>query len=258
VPEPSSHHRLTALGWDDRFADALGALSAAGEPAIEPGRVSRVDRGGTMTVETAGGALRARMAPHFRREADPTALPAVGDWAVVRSPADGGAPSVEAVLPRRTAFVRRAAGQRTAVQVLAANVDSALLVCSLAGALNPGRLERLLALTWDSGAEPVVVLSQADRCADVAAAVVAAGSVAIGVPVHPVSAVTGEGLAALGPYLRTGAPPCCSVPRGRASRRCATGCSAATCSPPRRCAATARAGTPPATGSSYACPRGAC
>jgi ribosome biogenesis GTPase len=203
VPESSLHPAspcLLTLGWNRAFADALSTLA----PDAEPGRVSRVDRGGALTLETAAGPLRARLGASLRHIADTAALPTVGDWVAVRLPRDGDLPTVEGVLPRQTAFLRRAAGNRTSAQVLAANVDTALLVCSLGGPLNVGRLERLLALTWDSGAEPIVVLSQSDRCADPEAGVHEVEFATFGVPVHPVSAVTGDGLAGLAPYVGPG------------------------------------------------------
>ena len=117
--------------------------------------------------------------------------------------AQGGA-TIEAVLPRRSAFVRRSAGARGAPQVVAANVDTVFVVDALDRPPNLRRLERYLVLAWESGASPVLVLSKADRCAEVAAAVRAVESIAPGVPVLVYSAVTGEGLDRLAGYLRAG------------------------------------------------------
>ncbi|HLY81177.1 MAG TPA: ribosome small subunit-dependent GTPase A, partial [Caulobacteraceae bacterium] len=108
------------------------------------------------------------------------------------------------VLPRRTAFVRRAADSVTAEQVVAANVDLALLVASMNADLNPRRLERYLATAWQSGAKPVVVLTKADLAEDPEGDIADAESVAFGTPVLPVSAVTGEGMAALAAWLKPG------------------------------------------------------
>jgi len=107
------------------------------------------------------------------------------------------------VLPRRTKFSRMAATDhgQTVEQVVAANVDVVFLVAGLDGDLNLRRLERYLALAWESGAEPVVVLTKADLCGDVEAAVLAVESVAIGVAVHAVSNLTGEGLDDLRRYF---------------------------------------------------------
>src|SRR4029453_2601252 len=90
------------------------------------------------------------------------AFPAVGDW-VALDPSGG---VIHALIPRRTAIVRHAAGRRTVGQVLGANADVVFVVASLNQELNPRRLERYLALAWESGAEPVVVLSKADLADD--------------------------------------------------------------------------------------------
>jgi ribosome biogenesis GTPase / thiamine phosphate phosphatase len=117
-------------------------------------------------------------------------LPAVGDWVMVRR-IDAGLALIESVLPRRTQFSRRAAGDAVAEQVMAANVDFAIIVCGLDGNFNLRRLERYLVLARESGAEPVVVLNKADLCGDVAARIAEAESVTGGVPVLALSALAG-------------------------------------------------------------------
>jgi ribosome biogenesis GTPase len=111
---------------------------------------------------------------------------------------------IEAVLPRRTAFVRRAPGERTVAQVLASNVDTVFLVMGLDGDFNPRRLERALVLAWESGAEPVVLLNKADVAADLEARRLEIEQVAGGVPVCVIAAKHGDGLEALAPWLRPG------------------------------------------------------
>jgi ribosome biogenesis GTPase len=166
---------LVALGWDER----LSAFAAELPLDHVAGRVTRVDRGRCCVV-TAGGAYR----PHVH---DPVA---VGDW-VVLTP-DGE--RVAGALPRRSALTRRAAGEATGAQTLAANIDRVLLVHGLDRRVNRRRLERELVLAWDSGAVPVVVLTKADLAADVDAAVADAEAVALGVEVLAVSATDGRGL----------------------------------------------------------------
>ncbi len=196
VPPP-----LSDLGWDSGFAEAF----APHADGCVPGRVARTDRGGVLTVETAGGSLRAHLAARFRRVADPLELPTVGDWVAVRRGAGGDGDTVEAVLPRRTAFVRHAPSDTgTVAQALAANVDVVMVVASLEVELNLRRLDRYLTLAWQSGATPVVVLSKTDACDDVAAAAARIESAAIGVEVLPVSAVTREGVDTLGAYASAG------------------------------------------------------
>jgi ribosome biogenesis GTPase len=122
---------------------------------------------------------------------------------VAARPADG-AGTIHAVLPRRSAIVRKAAGNPTEAQVVGANIDTVFLVTSLNDDLNLRRLERYLATAWESGAQPAILLTKADLCEDAAAAVLEVQAIAFGVPVHAVSTVTGEGLAELDAYLGEG------------------------------------------------------
>lgn len=176
--------QLVRLGWDAGFAAAFLPLGAGG---LRPGRVGRLDRG-LATVELGDGQVRAAMGR------EPVA---VGDWVGV----GGDPPAIGAVLERRAALVREAAGDATLEQVLAANVDTVFITVSLETEPNLRRLERSLALAWSSGAIPVVVLTKADRCADVDAAVGEVEGVAVGVDVVATSSVTGAGLAALAPWV---------------------------------------------------------
>ncbi|MEU2347078.1 ribosome small subunit-dependent GTPase A [Modestobacter sp. NPDC049651] len=166
-------------------------------------RVARVDRG-LLTVLAADGEQRVRTGGGLRGDA----APAVGDWVAVR-----GQLAVE-VLPRRTAFVRTAAGRGSGPQVVAANVDLVLVVDSLTGAARVRRVERYLAVAWGSGATPVVVLTKADLCPDVPAAVARVAEDALGVDVLPVSSVTGEGLDAVRALLAPGCTAAMVGPSG--------------------------------------------
>ena len=184
---------LDLLGWTPARAAALA-------PGSEPGRVSRVDRG-RLSVLTGDGERRVHPAPAMYDESGPGG-PAVGDWVAVR-----GELAV-AVLPRSSAFVRTVAGRTSAAQVVAANLDTVLVVDALIGETRLRRVERYLAVAWSSGATPVVVLTKADLCDDVAAVVEQVREDALGVEVLAVSSVTGEGLDAVRALLppgRTGA-----------------------------------------------------
>jgi ribosome small subunit-dependent GTPase A len=184
---------LSGLGWT---ADRAAELPAGSTPA----RVYRVDRG-RLGVLTADGESRVHPGAALYDGGGPTG-PAVGDWVAVR-----GELAV-AVLTRRSAFVRTVAGRTSAAQVVAANLDVVLVVDALAGQARVRRVERYLAVAWSSGATPVVVLTKADLCDDVPAAVDRVAENALGVQVLPVSSVTGAGMdavrALLGPG-RTGA-----------------------------------------------------
>ncbi|WP_432028244.1 ribosome small subunit-dependent GTPase A [Streptomyces sp. 1222.5] len=180
---------LTPYGWDDAWADAFTPHAAEG---LLPGRVVRVDRG-QCDVVTADGVVRADTA--FVTPHDPLRVVCTGDWVAVEP---GGHPRyVRAYLPRRTAFVRSTSSKRSEGQILAANVDHAVIAVSLAVELDLGRVERFLALAWESGAQPVVVLTKADLVPDpatLAHLVQDVETTAPGVPVLTVSALYGDGL----------------------------------------------------------------
>ncbi|MFI9759908.1 ribosome small subunit-dependent GTPase A [Streptomyces sp. NPDC051963] len=180
---------LAPYGWDAAWEDEFTPYASEG---LLPGRVLRVDRG-QCDVVTADGVVRADTA--FVTPHDPMRVVCTGDWAVVEP---GGNPRyVRAYLPRRTAFVRSTSSKRSEGQILAANVDHAIVAVSLAVEVDLGRIERFLALAWESGAQPVVALTKADLVPDAATLahlVQDVETTAPGVPVVPVSAVDGAGL----------------------------------------------------------------
>ncbi|MGW7204689.1 ribosome small subunit-dependent GTPase A [Streptomyces sp. NPDC054837] len=180
---------LAPYGWDDAWADEFAPYDAEG---LLAGRVVRVDRG-QCDVVTADGLLRADTA--FVTPHDPLRVVCTGDWVAVEP---GGNPRyVRTYLPRRTAFVRSTSSKRSEGQILAANVDHTIVAVSLAVELDLGRIERFLALAWESGAQPVVVLTKADLVPDAATLahlVQDVETTAPGVPVLTVSAHDGDGL----------------------------------------------------------------
>ncbi len=130
--------------------------------------------------------------------------PAVGDWVVADVREAGSSALILEVLLRRSRFVRKMAGKKIAEQVLAANVDTALLVAALDGEFNPRRVERYLAQCWESGAKPVIVLNKADACGDVSAKSAAMERIALGTEVCVVSARAGQGMDGLEKFLKQG------------------------------------------------------
>jgi ribosome biogenesis GTPase / thiamine phosphate phosphatase len=187
-------HDLSRLGWDPTFASAYRPLD---RPDSSPGRVLRADRG-ACTVLDATGVHRASLAGGVLLGAarDPAGLPCAGDWVVLRRWPDRRT-TIECVLPRRTALIRRTADKDSSGQVLAANMDTVAVVEPVHPAPDDARVERLLALAWESGAQPVLVLSKCDTAADPAAVTRQAARLAPDVPVLPVSAARGGGLGAL-------------------------------------------------------------
>jgi ribosome biogenesis GTPase len=179
---------LGDLGWNTELADNL-------QPGLTPGRVTAAHRA-AFDVQTASGVVRTRLPGRLVHEC---ADVAVGDWVAL---GDG---LIRSVLPRRSAIVRNAAGRAAATQTLAANVDVALVVTSLGPDLEPRRIERYLVTIWESGAAPEIVLTKADRLDDPRPLVAEIEAVALGVPVHVVSAVTGQGCDELRARIRPGA-----------------------------------------------------
>lgn len=185
-------HPLARYGWDDAWAAAFASYADQG---LLPGRVVRVDRG-QCDLATADGPLRADTA--FVTPHDPMRVICTGDWAAVDP---GGDPRfVRAYLPRRTAFIRNTSSNRSEGQILAANVDHAIIAVSLAAELDLGRIERFLALAWESGAQPLVVLTKADLVPDpvgLSYLVRDVETAAPGVQVLPVSSTAGDGVEVL-------------------------------------------------------------
>ncbi|MCI3919513.1 ribosome small subunit-dependent GTPase A [Paenibacillus sp. TRM 82003] len=192
---------IKAWGWDDRreneFAEYRKKGWIPGRIALEHKRMYR--------VWTEQGELLAELTGKLRHEAEGRDdFPAVGDWIAVAPRVSEGRGTVQALLERRSKFSRRAAGNETTEQIVAANVDTVFLVMSLNQDFNVRRLERYLLLAWESGASPVVVLTKADVCDDPERYVRETSTAAIGVPTHAVSAETGFGMEAVRAYLTEG------------------------------------------------------
>jgi ribosome biogenesis GTPase len=195
----TASHPLARYGWDEGW-DA--EFTPYAERGLLPGRVVRVDRG-QCDVVTADGLVRADTA--FVTPHDPLRVVCTGDWAAVDR--DGDPRFVRTYLPRRTAFVRSTSSSRSEGQILVANVDHAIIAVSLAVELDLGRIERFLALAWESAAQPLVVLTKADLVPDVTGLsylVQDVETTAPGVQVLPVSSATGEGIDVLAAVVSGG------------------------------------------------------
>jgi ribosome biogenesis GTPase / thiamine phosphate phosphatase len=179
---------LAALGWTDELE---AAMTTYFERGFEPARVVAEHRGGYYVRGERDDRL-ANARGKLRDHEITGGMPAVGDWVAVCD-APGGRAAIEAVLPRRTKISRKTPWLKAEEHTLVANVDTVFLVAGLDGDFNARRLERYLVTAWDSGADPVVVLTKLDVCED-DELIAEAESVAIGVPVLAVSNVTGEGL----------------------------------------------------------------
>ena len=183
---------LADLGWDDRFAAAYEPWRSMTD--VHPGRVA-IEFNQIFRIYVDDGELDAVTAGRLKHRASSRAeLPAVGDWVAVRKrPAEHRA-VILAMLPRRSAFIRRAAGEPTGQQVVAANVDLVFIVMGLDRDYNLRRLERYLLMARESGASPAILLTKPDLCADLSARIREVTTLAGDVVVHVVNAKAGEGL----------------------------------------------------------------
>jgi ribosome biogenesis GTPase len=194
-----------SLGWDEHFAERWERLPNDGSPPEArrfPARVVAEERDLYRIQEGPLDSRWAEVTGRLRYDAE--LFPAVGDWVVCTAEPGQDRASIHAVLPRRTCLRRREAGRSERAQVLAANVDIGFVVSSLNADLNPRRIERYLTTIWDGGARPVILLTKRDLCPDADDRVSEIASACPGVEVLPLSAITGEGLDVLAPFLAPG------------------------------------------------------
>lgn len=188
---------LTSYGWNAAISLAVQPLSGGDDL---PGRVISQQRH-LLTVITAIGPLQADIAGRLLHMTDPLQRPAIGDWVMCRPRQSEHRATIHSVLPRSTCFVRKQVGKRTQPQVIAANIDVAFLVMTMGADFNLSRLERYLALTTESGATPVIILTKADLCENTAVFVKAVRECAPAVEIQIVSALERTGLQQTAAYL---------------------------------------------------------
>jgi ribosome biogenesis GTPase len=193
--------QLEALGWDSHFGESYEQYRDSG---LVPARVAEEHKS-RYVVYAEGGEFTAEVSGRFRFEAGARMdMPAVGDWVAVRPFERDCRAMIHALLPRKSAFLRKVAWVRTESQVLAANVDIVFLVMGLARNFSLRRMERFLTLGRESGAVPVVVLNKRDLCEDIDSRLEEVESIALGVPVHAISALEGGGVEELRAHMGLG------------------------------------------------------
>lgn len=198
--------RLEELGWNETVARLFAALPSKTD--VEPARVA-IEFNHIYRLYVEGGEFDATLSGRMKHEAvSRSELPAVGDWVAVRKRPDEAQGAIVAVLPRRSRFSRKMAGNATGEQVVAANIDVVFNVMALDADFSVRRLERYLLMARESGADPVVLLTKPDVCGDVPARVAEVEAMASGAPVHVLSPKFNEGIELVAAYLppgRTGA-----------------------------------------------------
>lgn len=192
---------LDRLGWCAFFRDQIDSRD---DEFASPARVLQ-DVGPFYRVNDGAHELPAEAAGRLRHAAASGAdLPIAGDWVLIHRRSEGDRAIVVRVLERRTHLARKAAGNETRPQVLAANVDTVLVMAGLDRDFNLRRVERCLVAVREGGAEPAVVLNKSDACTDVERHAAEAESVAAGAPVHVISARVKQGIESLERYLAPG------------------------------------------------------
>ncbi len=191
---------LMDLGWTSSLQRSFDQLS---RPDLAPGRVISVLKD-HYRLQGETGELLAKLSGRYSFEvATRSELPAVGDWVAIEA-VPGGRATIHCLLPRRTKISRKVAGREAEEQVIAANIDTVFIVSALTHEFNLRRIERYLALVWDSGAQPVLVLNKADLASDIVATSAELWLIAPGVPIHVISAIVRFGVDALQRYLSAG------------------------------------------------------
>jgi ribosome biogenesis GTPase len=194
---------LENFGWNLFFQQHFQNINI---PGAVPARVISESKG-AFQVYSQHGELSAVISGKMRHSVKAEEVyPAAGDWVAVKPLLAERKCIIQAVLPRKSKFSRKAAGERTQEQIVSANVDTIFIVSALDGSrsFNLRRLERYLTLAWSSGATPVILLNKVDLCPDIDTYIRATEEIAPGVSVHPVSARERVGLDALKYYLVKG------------------------------------------------------
>ncbi|MCU1220552.1 MAG: hypothetical protein JWN42_1749, partial [Candidatus Angelobacter sp.] len=178
--------QLQLAGWNDFWAHNFTDYAKNG---LAPARVLARFRY-SYSLWTASGETGAEVAGALLHRAQPTDLPAVGDWVAVRQDAPDGPSIITDVLPRKTKFSRKVSGTSAEEQVIAANIDLLVIVCGLDHDYNLRRLERYLVAAGQSGAKTAIMLNKADLCADLEERVAVVKAIARAVPVVAISALS--------------------------------------------------------------------
>ncbi|WP_256208702.1 ribosome small subunit-dependent GTPase A [Paenibacillus sp. CF384] len=204
-------NELKDYGWNEYWENAftqvsgnsIGGKSGSGV-SLEPARVV-AQFTNRYRIMTDAGEYAAEVSGKFQfQAASRSEFPAVGDWVAVQSLPGEQRAIIHSILPRRSAMIRRAAGNVPEEQVIGTNIDTLFIVNALNGDYNVRKIERYLIAAWESGATPVVLLTKADLCTDTERRVAEVEAAAPGVPVHAVSALENEGRESLSPYMLQG------------------------------------------------------
>ncbi|MCM3672172.1 ribosome small subunit-dependent GTPase A [Mesobacillus maritimus] len=189
---------IKQLGWNETLQESFKTYEADG---FSVGRIA-LEHKHMYRVLTTHGEVLAEVSGKFRFESlSRESFPAVGDWVVLSLREDEGKATIHAVLPRYSKFSRKVAGNVTEEQIVASNVNTVFLVNALNNDFNVRRIERYLLMAWESGANPVIVLTKADLCQNVEEKISEVETVAFGVPIHACSVKENTGIDQLKVYF---------------------------------------------------------
>ncbi|MFA5880471.1 MAG: ribosome small subunit-dependent GTPase A [Candidatus Margulisiibacteriota bacterium] len=193
--------KLENLGWDHFFEKHFAQYQVLG---YRPLRIIRENRLKYLAIGDQGE-FKCEVTGKFRNKAGGKGnYPAVGDWVAVKMCPNEAKAMIHQVLPKKSAFIRKVAGTITEEQVVASNIDVVFIVCGLDLNYNLRRIERYLALAWESGAQPVVLLNKADICEKLDQYKSEVESIAVGVSIYTISATQNQGLEIINTYVQMG------------------------------------------------------
>ena len=191
--------QLIDLGWNDFFEANFFEYN---QHNFIPARVARENKNNYLLLSEYGE-LTATVTGKMLFEKDNISMPVVGDWVAVKKQGNSSA-TIHSVLTRQSSFERKVAGAETKAQIVASNVNTVFLVNGLDDDFNPRRIERYVTTVWDSGAKPVIILNKADVCDKIEERKIEVESVAFGVPIFIISALTTDGIDELNQFLTKG------------------------------------------------------
>ncbi|QYY35104.1 ribosome small subunit-dependent GTPase A [Ruficoccus sp. ZRK36] len=195
------HSDLLKLGWSEHLHQHLHINEHAERI---PARITREDRD-RYSLHTGARQCSAQLSGSYRHSAQSTLdLPTVGDWVLFEPGQTAGEGIIHGLLPRKSLFTRQVSGDRSDLQLLAANIDYLFIVAGLDQEFNPKRIERYLTQAWNSGAEPVVILNKSDLVEDASERVRDLCARLPEVSVHAISALSPASTECLSSYLASG------------------------------------------------------
>jgi len=190
---------IKKYGFSEEFSSEISQNSHS-----EPARILSQNKGFYRIITNKGEKL-AEVSGKFRFQAAVSSdYPAVGDFVMVNWNESGNSAIIESLLPRKSAFIRKAAGEPQQEQIVAANIDTVFLCMALNQDFNLRRLERYISIAWDSGAMPVIVLTKSDLCADLELKLSEVSSIAFGVDILVTTSTEENGYRELLPFISEG------------------------------------------------------